>query len=136
MSSISSALRPIRKGLRYLSTAVCDRERPLRERGAAQPVEARLARQHLDDHQPDPVRRGEDRPHVGDLQRRESARCRRLLPVGLRAARSTTQHPRHAQHGSGGHQPHEIASNHGRLLLRRLLLAPVTSPGLAGSAPR
>ena len=46
----------------------------LGERGASDPVKPRLARDHLDDHQPDAIRRGEDCLDIGDLQRWQTAR--------------------------------------------------------------
>ena len=86
MSSISSTLRPIRNGLRYFSTAVCTDQGALGEGGAAEAVQARLARQDLDDHQPDAIGRGEDRLDVGDLQRRQPLEARRPL-LGLKPRR-------------------------------------------------
>src|SRR6185295_14293595 len=68
-----------------------DHPRALGERGAAQTVEAGLARLDLHDDEPDFLRRGEDGPDLGDLQR--PGRPRRVLLLGQRpgAARESGQ---------------------------------------------
>jgi hypothetical protein len=54
-----------------------DGQRTLSEGGAAETVEAGLIGLDLDDHQPDPFRRGENHPHVADAG---SARTAHVIP--------------------------------------------------------
>ena len=115
MSSIWSASRPIRNGLRYLSTAGWTSVGALGERGTAQPIQARLAGRHLDDHQADLAGSGEDRPDIGDLQRRQPARPLRLrlirAPLPPRPVRQVRQ--RSPQRGTDRQPPQDLAPIHG-----------------------
>ena len=87
MSSISSTLRPIRNGFRYLLDRRFDDQRALRERRAAPADEARLGGFDFHDDQADAIRRGEDGLDVADLDRRGALHRLRVARVGCRRER-------------------------------------------------
>ena len=73
MSSMSCTRAPDDLRLEVLLDGGGDGQRTLGEGGAAQPVEVWLIGLDLDDHQPDPFRRGENHPHVADTGSASSA---------------------------------------------------------------
>jgi hypothetical protein len=90
-----------------------NRPRTLRECGAAEAVQPRLVGEHLDDHQPNARRRGEDGADVRDLQRRQIPGRRGWLSEGgLTGSRRNQRCKTNSQGGT----MQQFSTIHGRLL--------------------